>query len=163
MENKLEQLKQLKDNLWEQIHNLDNVIGELDPDMVYWEELDCYIAKEDAVEHQGNTWKTSKVEEIDMNDYRAWTVMTHNTLLQKDLSASQKLILQIWRSMESSNRQHYIFTQRALCELTGITNKGIRSMLEDMKEKGYIKRGLKAATWELECETEWNLNWDSIK
>ena len=67
-------------------------------------------------------------------------------LLNLDLSPSQRIIGHIMSYGDQNGK--ITWSQRELRELTGFTNKGIRTMLEDMSDKGYIRRGLKAATWE---------------
>ena len=128
----------------------------------FLEELD--IANEDDSDNEDNDgWEYKRVCEADMITFKGWTIMHGNPILLKDLSPSQRLILTIWDQMEEMNKCNHTFSQRQLCELTGFTNKGIRTMLEDMKTKGYVKRGLKAATWELNLHLVERTTWDNIR
>jgi len=71
-------------------------------------------------------------------------------MLQKDLSAHQRVILQIMKDgIGFTKNDDNSISQKELCKLTGFSNKGIREMMEGLMDKDWVVRGKRAATWKL--------------
>ena len=68
-------------------------------------------------------------------------------LYDTDLTAGQRVLLGI--IIDKYEKGFIGCKQSSLVKVSGFSNKGVRQMMEALAEIGYVKRGIKAGSWEL--------------